>query len=121
MSSLDRLRALLGKPVTWGWAKPRLWTASEQYLGVELPSDYKAFLDLYGPGSIDGYLSLSRPLEADATELERLWSLEDWRRARLSAPDLYPYPSPPRSWRPHLLGFGRARQRVLLPRDRAGP
>ncbi|MEV4452999.1 SMI1/KNR4 family protein [Streptomyces mirabilis] len=95
MSSLDRLRALLGKPVTWGWARPRLWTTSEQYLGVELPSDYKAFLDLYGPGSIDGYLSLSRPLEADATELERLWSLEDWRWSRLSAPDLYPYPFHP--------------------------
>ncbi|MFJ9804637.1 SMI1/KNR4 family protein [Streptomyces wuyuanensis] len=93
--SLDRLRALLGEPVAWGWARPRLWTASEQYLGVGLPSDYKAFLDLYGPGSIDGYLSLSRPLEADATELDRLWSLEDWRRARLSTPDLYPYPFHP--------------------------
>ncbi|PKT68565.1 hypothetical protein CW362_34295 [Streptomyces populi] len=24
-----------------------------------------------------------------------MWSLEDWRRARLSAPDLYPYPFHP--------------------------
>ncbi|MER5664590.1 SMI1/KNR4 family protein [Streptomyces mirabilis] len=95
MSSLDRLRTLLGEPVTWGWARPRLWTASEQYLGVGLPSDYKAFLDLYGPGSIGGYLSLSRPLETDANEFDRLWSLEDWRRARLRAPDLYPYPFHP--------------------------
>ncbi|MFF3739028.1 SMI1/KNR4 family protein [Streptomyces sp. NPDC002566] len=95
MSSLDRLRTLLGEPVTWGWARPRLWTAAEQYLGVALPSDYKAFLDLYGPGSIDGYLSLHRPLEADTTELDRLWPLEDCRRARLSDPDLYPYPFHP--------------------------
>ncbi|MGW1535667.1 SMI1/KNR4 family protein [Streptomyces aureus] len=94
-SSLDRLRALLGEPVTWGWARPGPWTASERYLGVELPSDYKAFLDLYGPGSIDGYLSLTRPLEADAAELDRLWSLDAWRRARLDAPDLYPYPFHP--------------------------
>ncbi|MFG3551122.1 SMI1/KNR4 family protein [Streptomyces sp. NPDC047725] len=95
MSSLDRLRVLLGEPVVWGWARPRLWTAAERYLGVGLPSDYKAFLDLYGPGSIDGYLWLSRPLEGDAAELDGLWSLEDWRRARLSGPDLYPYPFHP--------------------------
>lgn len=90
-SSLDRLRALLGEPEPWGWARAGLWTASEEYLGVRLPSDYKEFLDLYGPGSIDGYLSLSRPVEADQAELERLWSQEDWRRARIEAPDRYPY------------------------------
>ncbi|MFE8017744.1 SMI1/KNR4 family protein [Streptomyces antibioticus] len=94
-SSFERLGKLLGEPEPWGRAGSRLWVASEAYLGVGLPSDYKAFLDLYGPGSIDGYLSLSRPLEADASELERLWSLENWRRARLSAPDLYPYPFHP--------------------------
>ncbi|MFF0594045.1 SMI1/KNR4 family protein [Streptomyces antibioticus] len=94
-SSFERLGKLLGEPEPWGRAGSRLWVASEAYLGVGLPSDYKAFLDLYGPGSIDGYLSLSRPLEADASELERLWSLENWRRARLDAPDLYPYPFHP--------------------------
>ncbi|MYV44274.1 SMI1/KNR4 family protein [Streptomyces sp. SID2888] len=93
--SLDRLRALLGEPDPWGRARACLWTASEEYLGVGLPSDYKAFLDLYGPGSIDGYLSLSRPLVADQAELDRLWSLEDWRRERLGAPELYPYPFHP--------------------------
>ncbi|GGX85222.1 SMI1/KNR4 family protein [Streptomyces fructofermentans] len=95
MSSLERLGELLGEPVTWGWARPRLWAASEQHLGVELPADYKAFLDLYGPGSIDDHLSLDRPMDGDAGELERLWSLGAWRRARLSDPDLYPYPFHP--------------------------
>lgn len=51
-------------------------------------------MDLYGPGSIDGHLWLSRPPEADATELDRFWSLEHRRRARRSDPDLYPYPFP---------------------------
>ncbi|MGW5231215.1 hypothetical protein ACWEQU_02680 [Streptomyces nodosus] len=88
--SLDRLRALLGEPEPWGWARACLWTGSEEYLGVGLPSDYKAFLGLYGPGSIGGYLSLGRPLVVGQAELDRLWSLEDWRRTRLGAPELYP-------------------------------
>ncbi|NUJ99505.1 hypothetical protein HRW23_09920 [Streptomyces lunaelactis] len=49
MSSLEQLRSLLGEPEVWGWARPESWAASEPHLGVSLPSDYKAFIDLYGP------------------------------------------------------------------------
>ncbi|WP_049565148.1 SMI1/KNR4 family protein [Streptomyces sp. SBT349] len=94
-SGLDKLKAWLGEPEHWGRARPRLWEASERYLGVRLPSDYKAFLDLYGPGAVDGYLSLHRPTGTARAEQERLWSCETWRRARRSAPGLFPYPFHP--------------------------
>ncbi|MFD7321558.1 SMI1/KNR4 family protein [Streptomyces sp. NPDC059875] len=89
---LGRLRELLGEPETWGWARPALWEASEAYLGLTLPSDYKAFLDLYGPGAIDGYLWLDRPVAGTAEEAERLWPprLPEDRDA-----DLYPWPFHP--------------------------
>ncbi|MFF0061190.1 SMI1/KNR4 family protein [Streptomyces sp. NPDC005279] len=97
MSSLEQLRSLLGEPEVWGWARPELWAASERRLGVSLPLDYKAFMDLYGPGGIDEYLWLIRPMDSTAVELDQLWSLEGRRRARSEAPDLYPYPFHPDS------------------------
>ncbi|MFF4393833.1 SMI1/KNR4 family protein [Streptomyces sp. NPDC001552] len=71
--ALDRLRKLLGEPTCWGWARPRLWEAAEEHLGVRLPADYKAFLDLYGPGAFDGFLWMDRPVDGTAEELARLW------------------------------------------------
>ncbi|MFF0436210.1 SMI1/KNR4 family protein [Streptomyces sp. NPDC004327] len=68
-----RLRALLGEPETWGWARPSLWQAAEAHLGLSLPSDYKTFLDLYGPGALDGVLHLERPVHGTPEEAQDLW------------------------------------------------
>lgn len=89
---LGRLRELLGEPETWGWARPALWEASEAYLGLTLPSDYKAFLDLYGPGAIDGYLWLDRPMDGTTEEAERLWPPQGPGERN---PDLFPWPFHP--------------------------
>ncbi|MER5582930.1 hypothetical protein [Streptomyces asoensis] len=51
MSSLDELRALLGEPVGQE-AHSRDWDEVEQYVGSALPSDFKAFLDAYGSGTV---------------------------------------------------------------------
>ncbi|SOB81384.1 SMI1 / KNR4 family (SUKH-1) [Streptomyces sp. 1331.2] len=72
-TALEQLRAHLGEPESWGWARPVIWDASERYLGFRLPTDFKAFLDLYGPGSVDGYLTIDRPMETTPAELERCW------------------------------------------------
>lgn len=69
----EQLRVQLGEPAYWGWARPAIWDASERYLGFRLPVDFKAFLDLYGPGSVDGYLTIARPMDTTPAELERYW------------------------------------------------
>ncbi|MEV5012755.1 SMI1/KNR4 family protein [Streptomyces sp. NPDC055692] len=60
MSSLDELQALLGEPVG---RQPNLddWNEVEQYVGSALPSDFKAFLNAYGSGSISGELVVFHP------------------------------------------------------------
>ncbi|MFK0014830.1 tyrosine-type recombinase/integrase [Streptomyces sp. NPDC091027] len=97
MPSLQRLQALLGKPEeAWGWPRREVWEASEQHLGVTLPADYKAFMDVYGPGTLGGYLHLNRPTGLmTPAELEDFWSLEAWRDARKGWEDLYPFPFHP--------------------------
>ncbi|MFJ5233298.1 SMI1/KNR4 family protein [Kitasatospora sp. NPDC088391] len=87
----DRLRSLLGTPPAWGTPRPSLWAASEAWLGLALPADYKAFLDLYGPGSVDGYLELDRPTDGGSAEADRLWSTG-------AADGAAPVPGP---WPPH--------------------
>ncbi|WP_331743705.1 hypothetical protein [Kitasatospora sp. NBC_01300] len=72
-TALEQLRTLLGEPSCWGRATPAIWEASERYLGFRLPADFKAFLDLYGPGSVDGYLTIDRPMDTTPAELERHW------------------------------------------------
>lgn len=72
-STLEQLGELLGEPVWRGWARPAIWEASERHLGRRLPVDCKEFLDLYGPGVVDGYLTIDRPLDATGTAMERHW------------------------------------------------
>ncbi|MFJ9547616.1 SMI1/KNR4 family protein [Streptomyces erythrochromogenes] len=95
--SLQRLQALLGKPEeAWGWPRREVWEASEQHLGVTLPADYKAFMDVYGPGTLGEYLHLDRPTGLmTPVELEDFWSLEAWLDARKGWEDLYPFPFHP--------------------------
>lgn len=92
VTALERLRARLGEPETLEWARPTLWEASEAHLGPALPSDYKAFLDLYGPGAVDGYLWLDRPMDGTAEEAERLWPK---RGPKEADPELLPWPFHP--------------------------
>ncbi|MFJ8013802.1 SMI1/KNR4 family protein [Streptomyces sp. NPDC096339] len=96
-SPLERLQALLGEPEeAWGWPRQEVWEASEQHLGVTLPADYKSFMDVYGPGTLDGYLHLDRPTGLmTPAELEDFWSLEGWRDARRGSENLYPFPFHP--------------------------
>ncbi|MFG2975619.1 SMI1/KNR4 family protein [Streptomyces sp. NPDC048331] len=92
--ALQRLRELLGEPACWGWARPRLWEAAEEHLGVRLPADYKAFLDVYGPGAFDGFLWMDRPMEGTADEQARLWPLSE---RPSSGTDRDPFPFRPRA------------------------
>ncbi|MFI6730261.1 SMI1/KNR4 family protein [Streptomyces sp. R-74717] len=92
VAALEQLRARLGEPETWGWARPTLREASEAYLALALPSDYKAFLDLYGPGAIDDYLCLDRPMDGTAEEAQRLWPPGGPKDAD---PELFPWPFHP--------------------------
>ncbi|GAA2741898.1 SMI1/KNR4 family protein [Kitasatospora cinereorecta] len=95
MTALDTLRKRLGEPEhSWGRPTPELWHASEAHLGMGLPSDFKAFLDLYGPGAVDGYLHLDRPLDGSPEEAERLWD-RGWHRDWHRNPELYPWPFHP--------------------------
>lgn len=91
-TALDKLRDRLGKPEWWGQARPELWQASEAYLGLALPTDYKAFLDLFGPGAVDGYVWLDRPMDGSHEEAERLWH-QGWQG--MNDPELYPWPFHP--------------------------
>ncbi|RKE05121.1 SMI1/KNR4 family protein [Streptomyces sp. TLI_171] len=94
VTGLDRLRQRLGEPEQWGAAVPDAWSASEAFLGLVLPADYKAFLDLYGPGSIDGYVQLDRPVDGSEEEAERLWD-HGWSKAGERDPELDPWPFHP--------------------------
>ncbi|MEU5768339.1 hypothetical protein ABZ782_20720 [Streptomyces asoensis] len=60
MSSLDELRVLLGQPVGRE-ARSGDWDEVEQYVGSALPSDFKAFLDAYGSGTVCGELAVFHP------------------------------------------------------------
>ncbi|MEU9416050.1 SMI1/KNR4 family protein [Streptomyces sp. NPDC048272] len=94
-SPMERLQALLGEPEkAWGWPRREVWEDSEQHLGVTLPADYKNFMDVYGPGTLGGYLHLDRPTGLmTPAELEDFWSLEGWREARRGSEDSTPSPS----------------------------
>ncbi|GCE01827.1 SMI1/KNR4 family protein [Embleya hyalina] len=89
---LHRLTELLGEPRYRGRGQATLWVASEAYLGLALPADYKAFLDLYGPGAVDGYVWLDRPIDGSHEEAERLWHQGGWEA---SFPDSSPWPFHP--------------------------
>ncbi|MFE3560289.1 SMI1/KNR4 family protein [Streptomyces sp. NPDC059193] len=91
--AVARLQELLGEPPCWGWARPQLWAAAEKHLGLTLPTDYKAFLDLYGPGSFDHLLWLGRPVHGTQAEMEQIWSVSG--RPHLDDPERTPFPFHP--------------------------
>ncbi|MET9387673.1 hypothetical protein ABZY09_43380 [Streptomyces sp. NPDC002928] len=70
MSSLDELRALLGKPGR-RQLNPNDWNEVEQHIGTALPSDFKTFLNAYGSGVLSGELVVFHP-HGSSPLLERM-------------------------------------------------
>ncbi|WP_245674082.1 MULTISPECIES: SMI1/KNR4 family protein [Actinoplanes] len=59
VEAVAHLAAILGLPPAADHAGD--WSAVEAELGVTLPGDYKAFIDAYGPGSVDDHLQVCAP------------------------------------------------------------
>lgn len=66
-------------------ASPTEWPSVEVTIGISLPPDYKAFIESYGSGSIDRFLSIFNPfaknphlnlMDAIRTRLEGLRELQ---------------------------------------------
>ncbi|GGJ56429.1 SMI1/KNR4 family protein [Streptomyces brasiliensis] len=57
--AVARLRELLSPPVSSGDAVD--WDEIERTTGLVLPADYREFVESYGGGEIDEYLSVSTP------------------------------------------------------------
>ena len=93
---LERLRRLLpppAHPVEAG--RPDGWAEVEAALGTGLPSDFKAFTELYGSGTIDDFLYLFNPFTQgqDGNLLvERDRVLAGYRQTRAGFPDRLPWP-----------------------------
>jgi hypothetical protein len=96
---LERLRQLLpppADPVEPG--RPDGWAQVEAALGTQLPSDFKAFTELYGSGMVDDFLYLFNPFAAGQdgnllVEKDRV--LAAYRQTRARFPDrlsLPPFP-----------------------------
>jgi hypothetical protein len=96
---LERLRQLLpppADPVEPG--RPDGWAAVETAIGTRLPSDFKAFTELYGSGMVDDFLYLFNPFAAGKdgnllVEKDRV--LAAYRQTRARFPDRLPLPTFP--------------------------
>jgi hypothetical protein len=96
---LERLRELLpppAHPVEPG--RPESWAEIEAALGTKLPSDFKAFTELYGSGTVDDFVYLFNPFAAgqDGNLLfEKDRVLEAYRQTRARFPERLPLPAFP--------------------------
>jgi len=96
---LERLQQLLpppADPVEPG--RPDGWPAVEQRLGTPLPTDFKAFTERYGSGTVDDFLYLFNPFVAGEdgnllVETDRV--LAGYRQTRARFPDRLPLPAFP--------------------------
>jgi hypothetical protein len=67
------------------------WADAERFLGIALPAEYKSFIDTYGEGKIDGFLTIYSPLGVDFGP--RLVSaLGAASATRAGLPDDFPFP-----------------------------
>ncbi|MFD0410347.1 SMI1/KNR4 family protein [Kitasatospora sp. NPDC127116] len=71
-----RLRAIMGEPVYTPARVP--WELAPSELGVQLPSDYRAFVDLYGGVNLNGEWGVYTPSEKPSF-YEAPGGLADWR------------------------------------------
>jgi hypothetical protein len=87
-----RLAGILGLRALDGVAEHGFdWSSVETALGVDLPGDYKRFVDAYGPGLIDDHLTVCAPdAAADWADLMRhnAWS-QECVRLDFAGPDSY--------------------------------
>jgi hypothetical protein len=93
---LERLRRLLPPPAeALEPGRPDGWPAVEAALGTGLPSDFKAFTELYGSGKVDDFLYLFNPFTQgpDGNLLvERDRVLAGYRQTRARFPDRLAWP-----------------------------
>jgi hypothetical protein len=96
---LEQLRELLpppADPVEPG--RRDGWAVIEGALGTGLPSDFKAFTELYGSGKVDDFLYLFNPF-ADRQDGSLLFEkdrvLEGYRQTRARYPERLPLPAFP--------------------------
>ncbi|MFJ9776706.1 SMI1/KNR4 family protein [Kitasatospora sp. NPDC101157] len=59
-AEFERLRAIMGEPAYTPARVP--WELAPAELGVQLPSDYRAFIDLYGAVNFNGEWGVTSPL-----------------------------------------------------------
>ena len=93
---VERLRQLLpppADPVEPG--RPEGWAEVEAALRTGLPSDFKAFTELYGSGTVDDFLYLFNPFAAGPdgnllAEKDRV--LAGYRQTRARFPERLPLP-----------------------------
>ncbi|MFJ1755194.1 hypothetical protein [Kitasatospora sp. NPDC088134] len=104
--AFDRLAELLGAP---GRQAPRAsWDAAESLLGVTLPTGYKSFVDRWGPGALDDFLTVFGPVDGTAHEARALWGTwYGWRQGQDRNPDFDPFPYHPEPG--GLIGWGADR------------
>ncbi|WP_019853326.1 SMI1/KNR4 family protein [Actinopolyspora mortivallis] len=72
---VERLKSLVALPEV---SLPEVnWAEVERFLGVTLPSDYKEFMETYGPGAFDDEIILVDPRSAsEDSHLLDLWKRE---------------------------------------------
>jgi hypothetical protein len=93
---LERLRQLLpppADPVEPG--RPDSWAEVEAAIGTQLPTDFKAFTELYGSGMVDDFLYLFNPFAAGKDGnllIEKDRVLAAYRQSRARFPDRLPLP-----------------------------
>ncbi|MFE5734908.1 hypothetical protein ACFQ7A_28860 [Streptomyces sp. NPDC056528] len=59
MTDVETLRQLM--PPRAAPEAPVDWAAVEASWGTEFPSDYRAFMEVWGPGAIDGFFQIQAP------------------------------------------------------------
>ncbi|MFK4106957.1 hypothetical protein ACI2L1_44335 [Streptomyces sp. NPDC019531] len=94
MPGLDELTQLLGTPSAHAYASTD-WSGVEHYVGSSLPSDFKLFLDSYGPGVIASELVVFHP-QGRTPLLERMHRIHGtWTEARSQRPADFLFPFHP--------------------------
>ncbi|MEU3561852.1 hypothetical protein [Kitasatospora sp. NPDC006786] len=85
-------------------AEPLLpWDLAQDIAGIQLPADYRAFVDLFGPGELRGELGIvtprplpGEPISVDALSRKVNWLTSDtgaaFKQMREDSFDLCPYP-----------------------------
>ncbi|NUS12754.1 MAG: hypothetical protein HOY69_15365 [Streptomyces sp.] len=99
-SAVERLAAITDVPPSP--EHPVDWPAVEARLGTRLPGDYKRTVEVFGPGSFDGWLQLYSPLDPTSDLVEHTEWLRRWSTAngtRLWEPyGLHPSPGGLLQW-----------------------